>query len=80
MTERNEQEGIKFLAIGLMQGIRNVYMHTRGTEKLYYCVQIITTTDLLLKQVLGWESVASSCKKDSAHTMVKLYSPDQEGD
>jgi len=60
VTERNEQEGIRFLAMGLMQGIRNIYMHTPGTEKLYYCLQIITTTDLLLKQVLGWESVARS--------------------
>ena len=60
VTERNEQEGIKFLAMGLMQGIRNIYMHTQGTEKLYYCLQIITTTDLLLKQVLGWQSVAKS--------------------
>ena len=60
VTERNEQEGIRFLAMGLMQGIRNIYMHTKGTEKLYYCLQIITTADLLLKQVLGWESLAKS--------------------
>jgi len=58
VTERNEQEGIKFLAMGLMQGIRNIYMHTEGTKKLYYCLQIITVTDLLLKQVLGWQSIA----------------------
>ena len=60
VTERNEQDGIRFLAMGLMQGIRNIYMHTQGTAKVYYCLQILTTTDLLLKQVLGWESVASS--------------------
>lgn len=62
ISDRNEQEGIKFLAMGLMQGIRNIYMHTRGTEKLYYCLQIVTTVDLLLKQILGWESIASSSK------------------
>ena len=62
LTERNEQEGIKFFAMGLMQGIRNIYIHTKGTEKLYYCLQIITAVDLLLKQVLGWESVAASSK------------------
>jgi uncharacterized protein (TIGR02391 family) len=62
LTERNEQEGIKFFAMGLMQGIRNIYMHTKGTEKLYYCLQIITAVDLLLKQILGWESVAASSK------------------
>jgi len=62
LTERNEQEGIKFFAMGVMQGIRNIYMHTKGTEKLYYCLQIITAVDLLLKQVLGWQSVAESSK------------------
>jgi hypothetical protein len=60
VTGRNEQDGIKFLAMGLMQGIRNVYMHTQGSVKLYYCMQIITTTDLLLKQILGRRSVGSS--------------------
>lgn len=60
VTERNEQEGLKFIAMGLMQGIRNIYMHTEGTRKIYYCLQIITTTDFVLKQVLGWESVAES--------------------
>ena len=60
LTERNEQEGVKYLAMGLMQGIRNIYIHTKGTEKLYYCLQIIATTDLLLKQVLGWESIPES--------------------
>lgn len=60
LTERNEQEGVKFLAMGLVQGIRNIYIHTKGTEKLYYCLQTITITDLLLKQVVGWESIAES--------------------
>jgi len=60
LTERNEQEGVKLLAMGLMQGIRNIYIHTEGTEKLYYCLQIITITDLLLKQVLGWERTTES--------------------
>jgi len=62
ITERNEQEGMKFFAMGVMQGIRNIYMHTKGTEKLYYCLQIITAVDLILKQVLGWQSIAESSK------------------
>jgi len=60
ITERNEQNGIRNLAIGLMRGMRNIYMHTQGTRKLYYCLQIITMTDLLLKHVLGWQGVARS--------------------
>ena len=60
VTERNEQDGMRFFAMGIMQGIRNIYMHTEGTEKIYYCLQIITSVDLLLKQVLGWESISSS--------------------
>jgi hypothetical protein len=60
VTGRNEQNGIRFLAMGLMQGIRNVYMHAQGSEALYYCIQVITTADLLLKQILRRRSLASS--------------------
>ena len=62
ISDRNEQEGIKFLAMGLMQGIRNIYMHTKGAENLYYCLQVITTVDLILKQILGEKSIATSAK------------------
>ena len=58
-TKRNEQEGIMYLAMGLMQGIRNIYMHSEGTTKLFYSVQIITLVDLILKQILGWTSIAT---------------------
>ena len=59
ISKRNEQEGIKLLAMGLMQGIRNIYMHSEGAHKLFYCIQIITLIDLILKQILGWESIAT---------------------
>jgi len=58
-TKRNEQEGIKFLAMGLMHGIRNIYMHSEGAHKLFYSIQIITLTDLILKQILDRESIAT---------------------
>jgi len=59
VAKRNEQEGMKFMTMGLMQGIRNIYAHYEGNERLFYCLQIITVIDLLLKQILGWESIAS---------------------
>lgn len=54
----NEQEGIKFVAMGLMQGVRNIFMHSKGTEKLFYCIQVITIVDFLLKQIIGWGAIA----------------------
>lgn len=62
VPERNEQEGIKFISMGLMQGVRNIYMHHEGNERLFYCLQIITMVDFLLKHIMGWESVASRLK------------------
>ena len=58
VSKRNEQAGIQFVAMGLMQGVRNIFMHSKGTEKLFYCIQVITTIDFLLKQIVGWGVIA----------------------
>ena len=58
VAKRNEQEGVKFMSMGLMQGIRNIYTHHEGNERLFYCLQIITVVDLLLKQIKGGETIA----------------------
>lgn len=58
ISKINEQEGTKFIAMGLMQGVRNIFMHSKGTEKLFYCLQVITTVDFLLKQIFGWNAIA----------------------
>jgi uncharacterized protein (TIGR02391 family) len=52
-TLRNEQEGIQFLTMGLFKGIRNIYMHTKGSEKIHHCLQIITFVDFLLDIIIG---------------------------
>ncbi|MGA2466379.1 MAG: TIGR02391 family protein [Thermodesulfobacteriota bacterium] len=62
VAKRNEQEGIKFIAMGLMQGIRNFYVHYEGNERLFYCLEIMTLINLLLKQIMGEESIASRLK------------------
>jgi uncharacterized protein (TIGR02391 family) len=49
--ERDEQEGVKFLAMGLMQGIRNIFMHSKGSDSIYFAMQIITLIDFLLKHI-----------------------------
>lgn len=59
ISKRNEQEGFKLLTMGFMQGIRNVYMHTEGTSRLYYTLQIITIVDLFLKQIQSSGSIAT---------------------
>ena len=51
LSERNEQEGVKLMAMGLMQGVRNIYMHTAGDERLFLGLQILATVDLLLKRI-----------------------------
>jgi len=58
ISKRNEQEGFKLMTMGFMQGIRNIYMHTEGADRLYYALQIITLIDLFLKQIKGG-SIAS---------------------
>jgi len=62
ISKRNEQEGIKLISMGVMQGIRNIYLHHEGNERLFYCLHIITLVDLLIKQITGWESIA--CRLD----------------
>lgn len=63
ISKRNEQEGVKFMAMGVMQGIRNIYLHTEGSAKLYYALQIITTVDLLLKQIIYAGSIATDAER-----------------
>ena len=58
ISKINEQEGTKFIAMGLMQGVRNIFMHSKGTEKLFYGLQVITTVDFLLKLIFGWNAIA----------------------
>jgi uncharacterized protein (TIGR02391 family) len=62
ISKRNEQEGIKFISMGVMQGIRNIYIHHKGNERLFYCLHIITLVDLLIKQITGWGSIACRLK------------------
>lgn len=57
-SKRNEQNGAKFVAMGLMQGVRNVFMHSKGTKKLFYCLQTIMTVDWVVKQIQGWGAIA----------------------
>lgn len=56
--KENEQEGIKMMARGVMQGLRNLYAHGTGTVRLYFVLEIITIVDFILKQVMSEESVA----------------------
>lgn len=52
-TKRNEQDGIRLLAMGLMRGVRNIFAHSGGTRKFYYCLNILTTVDLICRQIIG---------------------------
>ena len=52
-TERNEQDGIRLLAMGLMRGIRNIYLHSNMVSTLHYPFTVIAAVDLILKQLPG---------------------------
>ena len=58
-TKRNEQDGIKYMTMGLMRGFRNIYTHTRGLHETYTCISILITVNLVIKQLpkQGYRSV-----------------------
>ena len=64
ISKIDEQEGMKLMAMGVMQGIRNVYMHSHGSRRLYYALQIITVVDLLITQVISSESIATCSEEE----------------
>ena len=43
-TKRSEQNGIKFLCMGVLQAIRNIFVHTEGSEKIFYGLRIFMLT------------------------------------
>ncbi len=52
-TKRNEQDGMRLITMGVMRGVRNIFAHSNATSKFYYCLNIITTVDMLIEQILG---------------------------
>lgn len=50
-TGRNKQEGIKFLSMGLMTGIRNIIIHHKGEEGAPCAIHIINLVDFLMKHL-----------------------------
>lgn len=53
ISEINEQDGLKYLSMGVMSGIRNVYMHGSASSRIYSALQIVSFIDLLIKEVYG---------------------------
>ncbi len=48
ISERDEQEGIMYLAMGAMQAIRNNYLHTSGNRQIARCLQIFSTINFII--------------------------------
>jgi uncharacterized protein (TIGR02391 family) len=46
-TKRNEQEGMKFLCMGLMTGCRNVFAHSSGHASPADCLSLIMICNFL---------------------------------
>jgi hypothetical protein len=68
-TKRNEQDGMRLLTMGIMRGVRNIFAHSHGTSKFYYCLNIITTIDMLLEQILGEYSTIA---EDRTNFRIKI--------
>ena len=49
--ERDEQEGMKFLCMGLMKGARNILAHSTGEALPFKCLSLLSTIDFIIKEV-----------------------------
>lgn len=54
-AKRNEQDGIRLLAMGLMRGVRNIFAHSRGTTALFYSLHTVAMVALIYHQIEGSE-------------------------
>lgn len=53
ISEINEQEGLKYLSMGVMSGIRNIYMHGPAEDRIYLALQIVSFINFLIQEVNG---------------------------
>lgn len=63
-TLRNEQEGIKFLTMGIFKGIRNIYMHSHGSNKFRYCLKITIMIEFVHEQITTTYGTVADDTKD----------------
>lgn len=63
-TKRNEQEGMKFLCMGLMAGCRNVFAHSHGHAAPEDCLSVVLLCNFALKQ-MKHKSIAEQLHKDA---------------
>jgi hypothetical protein len=69
-TKRNEQDGIRLIAMGLMRGARNIFAHSSGSGKFYHCLNIVTVAEWVLRQIVGDGGTVAEDR-----TMFKLIIP-----
>lgn len=53
ISEINEQDGLKYLSMGVMSGIRNIYMHGPAEDRIYLALQIVSFINFLIQEVNG---------------------------
>jgi hypothetical protein len=53
LTKRNEQDGIKLLAMGAMKGIRNIFAHSSHGSNYYYSISSLLVVDFLIATIQG---------------------------
>ena len=63
ISERNEQDGMKFICMGLMKGARNVLAHSIGHTLPFRCLNLISQIDYIIKEIVGSGSFAQDLNK-----------------
>lgn len=61
-TKRNEQDGMKFLCMGIMAGCRNIFAHSIGHASPSDCLSIIMMCNFIIRQIKE-ESLAEQLGK-----------------
>lgn len=68
-SKRNEQDGFRFLAMGFMRGIRNVFAHTDVHASFQYSLELLTMVDAMTAMVQG---VSGSIAEDRSYFRIQI--------
>jgi uncharacterized protein (TIGR02391 family) len=68
-TKRNEQDGMRFLCMGLMTGCRNVFAHSCGHALPADCLSILMMCSFMITQI-KFRSLSEQLKKRKENNSV----------
>lgn len=72
-TKRNEQDGLRLIAMGLMRGARNIFAHSSGTSKFYHCLNIVTTVEWVLNHIASSDGTVAEDRSMLRLSIPKIH-------